>query len=76
MPALSIPDKPQRQKAFFGCGFKCPFVEENLKKQSLKEYTQYLSEFLNNATSPNILKNNPQIIQAYPEVLNLKELKL
>lgn len=52
----------------------CPYVKENLNTKEFKEYTNYLTNFLNSPKQRAILKNNPQIIQAYEEVLDIIEL--
>jgi len=54
----------------------CPYVKDNLKSKEFKDYTQYLTAFLNSAKQKEILKDNPQIIQAYEEVLDVIELKI
>ena len=53
---------------------KCPFVKENLESQKFKAYIRYLTNFFNNPRKIKVLKNNPQIIQIYEDVLNLAEL--
>jgi hypothetical protein len=55
---------------------KCPYAEENLESEIFKKYTRYLVERLNRPRRLSILRNNPQIIQEYPGVLNLVELKI
>jgi hypothetical protein len=54
----------------------CPYVKENLKSEKFKEYTEYLSAFLNSPKQVRVLKDNPQVLQAYEEVLNILELKI
>lgn len=61
---------------FLAVDLRCPFIKENLKGQSFKDYSQYLTNFLNSPGQLNILQNNPQIVQAYTEVITLSELKL
>jgi Fe-S-cluster containining protein len=61
-------------KAFLAVDLKCPFVKQRLETKEFKEYTKNLSGILNSPSLIKILKNNPQIIQAYPEALNLREL--
>lgn len=53
----------------------CPYIKENLNSKELEKYTDYLVSFLNSPPQIKILKNNPQIIQAYQEILDLVELK-
>ena len=63
-------------KIFLALGLRCPFVKENLESQKFKEYIRYLTDFFNKPRIIKILKNNPQIIQAYGGIINLAELKL
>lgn len=65
----------KEDKVFLGLDLKCPFVQERLKSRQFKEYVKDLASALNSPSLKGLLKNNPQIIQAYPEALNLKELK-
>lgn len=59
---------------FLAIDLKCPFVQENLKNQKFKRYSQDLTELLKSPNKRETLKNNPQIIQAYEGALNLAEL--
>lgn len=61
-------------KVFLALDLRCPFVKENLESQKFKEYIHYLTAFFNSSRRIKILKNNPQIIQIYEDVLNLAEL--
>jgi Fe-S-cluster containining protein len=61
-------------KIFLAVDLRCPFAQENLKNPKYKKYIQYLTDLFNGSSVIQILKNNPQIIQTYPEVLNLKKL--
>ena len=53
----------------------CPYIRENLKSQECKEYIDYLVAFLNSPAQIRLLKNNPQILQAYEEVAQIAELR-
>lgn len=64
------------KKVFLAVDLNCHFAQENLRSTAFKEYTGYLTGLLNNRTYQRAFKNNPQIIQFYPQVLNLIELKL
>lgn len=64
------------KKAVLTVDLNCPYVRENLKTKEFKEYTEYLIKFLNSSEHLKILKNNPQILEAYEEVLDIIELKL
>jgi len=63
-------------KVLLTVDLNCPYVKENLKSAEFKEYTEYLSAFLNAPQQVRVLKDNPQIIQAYEEVLDILELKI
>jgi Fe-S-cluster containining protein len=63
-------------KVFLTIDLNCPYVKENLKSEKFKEYTEYLSAFLNSPKQVRVLKDNPQVLQAYEEVLNILELKI
>lgn len=69
---ISIRDK----KVLLTLDLNCPYAQENLNSGAFKDCADYLSTFLNSAKQKNILKNNPQIIQAYEQVLDVIELKL
>jgi len=63
-------------KVLLTIDLNCPYAQENLKTQEFKDYTKDLTAFLNSAAQKRILKDNPHIIQAYEEVLDLIELKI
>lgn len=63
------------KKVVLTVDLNCPYIEKNLKSQALKDYTEYLAAYLNAPARIKLLKDNPQIIQAYEEVLDLVELK-
>lgn len=63
-------------KAILTLDLNCPFVAENLQNEEFKKYTAYLIALLNSSAWLNTLKDNPQIIQAYEEVLDVIELEL
>ncbi len=64
------------KKVILTVDLNCPYIKENLKSKEFKEYTEYLSNFLNSPRQIKILKENPQIIQAYEEVLDVVELQI
>lgn len=66
----------RNNKVYLTIDLNCPYVKENLDTKEFKEYTQYLSAFLNAPEKLRVLKDNPQIIQAYEEVLDILELKI
>lgn len=53
----------------------CLYVKENLKNEEFKKYTDDLIAFLNSPAQLKMLEENPQIIQAYEEVLDIIELE-
>lgn len=63
-------------KVLLTIDLNCPYVKENLRAEEFKEYTEYLAAFLNAPAQVKILKDNPQIIQAYEDVLGILELKI
>ncbi len=63
-------------KVILTLDLNCPYVREHLKNDEFKIYTDYLIIFLNSSAQVKILKDNPQIIQAYEEVLDIIELDL
>jgi Fe-S-cluster containining protein len=54
----------------------CPFIKDKLKEESFLEYLSYLKDFFNDPLMHQALKDNPQVIQGYPDLLNLVEIKL
>ena len=69
---ISVRDK----KVLLTIDLNCPYAQENLNSREFKDYTEYLTAFINSAPQKRILKNNPQIVQAYKEVLDVIELKI
>lgn len=63
-------------KVILTLDLNCPFVSGNLKNEEFKKYTAYLIILLNSPKWRKILKSNPQIIQAYEEVMDVVELGL
>ena len=63
-------------KVILTLDLNCPYVREHLKNDEFKLYTDYLITFLNSSAQIKILKDNPQIILAYEEVLDIIELEL
>lgn len=64
------------KKVYLTIDLNCPYVKENLKTQAFKEYTEYLTAFLNAPAQLKTLKDNPQLIQAYENVLDILELNI
>jgi len=62
-------------KVILTLDLNCPYVKEHLKDADFTKYTDYLIKFLNSRAQVQILKDNPQIIQAYEEVSEIIELE-
>jgi len=52
----------------------CPYIYEKIDSREAKEYIIYLAGWLNSPKMLKMLKDNPQIIQAYEEVREVAEL--
>jgi Fe-S-cluster containining protein len=63
------------KKVILTLDLNCPYIKENLSSKELKDYIEYLTDFLNSQSQVRLLKDNPQIIQAYQDVLDVVELK-
>lgn len=64
------------KKVVLTVDLNCPYVKEKINTIDFKEYTEYLSAHLNTPAQLEILKDNPQIIQAYEDVMDVVELQL
>jgi Fe-S-cluster containining protein len=62
------------KQIFLAIDPKCPYAAQNLDSPTLKEYTQYLLELLRQPQYRELLKQNPQVIQEYPDVQELQEI--
>lgn len=62
-------------KAILTLDLNCPYIKDNLDKKELKEYTEYLTSFLNAPAQLELFKDNPHILQAYEDVQEVIELK-
>lgn len=65
----------RKDKVFLTVDLNCPYVCEKINTQEAKDYISYLSGYLNSPKQLEMLKDNPQIIQAYEEVREVAELK-
>lgn len=63
-------------KVFLALDLKCPYINKKLESQRYKKYIHYLSNIFRSQGAIKILKNNLKLIQAYPDVLNILELKI
>lgn len=64
------------KKIILTLDLNCPYIKDNLQSKELKEYISYLTSFLNSPKQLKLLKDNPQILQAYEEVLDIIELEI
>lgn len=62
------------KKVILTLDLNCPYVREHLKDGEFKKYSDYLIAFLNSPPQIKLLKDNPQIIQAYEDLLEVIEL--
>ena len=63
------------KKVILTVDLNCPYAKEKANSQEFKDYTEYLSAYLNAPAQIKILKENPQVLQAYEEVLDILELE-
>ncbi len=63
-------------KVILTLDLNCPYVNKHLKDTDVKKDTYSLIAFLNSPACLKTLKDNPQIIQAYEEVMDIIELEL
>ncbi|MFA5156527.1 MAG: YkgJ family cysteine cluster protein [Candidatus Omnitrophota bacterium] len=63
-------------KIYLAVDRNCPFVSEKMESKPFKDYAAYLARLLNGRAFRKLLKDNPQIIQAYPQVTNIARIKV
>ncbi|MBN2831106.1 MAG: YkgJ family cysteine cluster protein [Candidatus Omnitrophica bacterium] len=68
---LSMRDK----KILLTVDLNCPYVKDKIKSPEFNEYVDYLARYLNSPKQLCTLKENPQVIQAYEDVLGVMELE-
>ncbi|MFH0917908.1 MAG: YkgJ family cysteine cluster protein [Candidatus Omnitrophota bacterium] len=66
----------RKDKVLLTVDLNCPYAYEQINSQEAKDYIVYLTKYLNSAALRLMLKDNPQIIQAYEEVREVAELNL
>ena len=66
----------RRGQVLLTVDLNCPYVYEKINSQEAKDYIAYLAAYLNSPKQLKILKDNPQIIQAYEEVREVAEINL
>lgn len=63
------------KKVLLTVDLNCPYVKDKINTLEFKEYTDYLAKYLNSSECLDILRDNPQALQAYEEVLDVVELQ-
>ncbi|MCX5694671.1 MAG: YkgJ family cysteine cluster protein [Candidatus Omnitrophica bacterium] len=66
----------RKSKVLLTVDLNCPYVYQAINSQEAKDYIVYLTNYLNSSPLRLMLKDNPQIIQAYEEVREVAELSL
>jgi len=64
------------KKVILTVDLNCPYVKDNLQSDAFKEYTDYLVSFLNSPEQIRMLKDNPQLLKAYEDILEVIELSV
>jgi Fe-S-cluster containining protein len=64
----------RNKKVLLSVDLNCPYIKEKINTKEFKEYTDYLTNFLNSPKQLELFKDNPHIIRAYEEVLDVIEL--
>ncbi len=65
----------RNKKVLLTIDLNCPYAREKINTAELKEYTNYLVKYMNSSKQLSTLKDNPQILAAYEDVLDLIELE-
>ena len=66
----------RHKKVILTVDLNCPYINEKINTKEFKEYAEYLAAYLNSPEQLEMLRDNPQIIQAYEDVLDVVELRL
>ena len=66
----------RNKKVLLTVDLNCPYAREKINTAEFKEYTVYLAKYMNSSKQLGMLKDNPQILTAYEDVLDVVELKL
>jgi Fe-S-cluster containining protein len=53
----------------------CPYAAGTIDTKEFKAYAEYLTSYLNSPAQVELLKENPHILQAYEDALDVAELK-
>ena len=62
-------------KVLLTIDLNCPYANQKIDTPQMREYILYLTDYLNQRKQLSLLKDNPQIIQAYEEVREITELQ-
>ncbi|MFA6217443.1 MAG: YkgJ family cysteine cluster protein [Candidatus Omnitrophota bacterium] len=66
----------QGKRVFLAVDLRCPYMKENTHLAQYKDYCAYLKSFFNSSDVKKTLKENPQLIQSYENVLDIFEIAL
>lgn len=66
----------RKGKVLLTVDLNCPYVCEKINSREAKDYIIYLTDYLNSPQLLKMLKDNPQILQAYEEVREVAEINL
>ncbi|MDP2905807.1 MAG: YkgJ family cysteine cluster protein [Candidatus Omnitrophota bacterium] len=69
---IAIRDK----KVLLTVDLNCPYIKDKMSSREFEEYVRYLTDFLNAPARIRLLRDNPHIIQAYKDALDVVELKM
>lgn len=64
------------KNVFLAIDISCRYIAENLKSKKFEQYINYLTKLVSGQKFKSFLKNNPQLIHRYKNVLNLRSLYL
>ena len=64
------------KKVILTVDLNCPYIKKSINDPSFKEYSEQLAKFLNSPAQVKLLRNNPQVLQAYEEVSEIIELDI
>jgi Fe-S-cluster containining protein len=65
----------RKDKVVLTIDLNCPYAKDNLNTKEFKDYAESLAAYLNSPEQMEILRDNPQLIQAYEDVLDVVELR-
>ena len=65
----------RNKKVLLTVDLNCPYARDQMHTKEFQDYAAYLASFLNAPAQKKLLHDNPQVIQAYEEVLSVVELE-